>query len=219
MILTYDDLGITLTEVYDAMQYGAGGPDEASRQEISSILGEIREILRARFTFIIRNDISIFNLGKIITSQLKGAEQYALFICTAGREFMEYQERVKAEGDIFKMFAVDSIGSVLAEKCTDEMEVFLNRYINSENPDNPQDILHTTNRFSPGYCGWHVSQQQLLFPLFDGETCGVELTESSLMVPIKSVSGVIGIGKNVRRHDYTCGLCDYADCYKRKRKL
>ena len=219
MILTYDDLGITLTEVYDAMQYGADGPDEASRQEISNILDEIREILRARFTFIIRDDISIFNLGKIITSQLKGAEKYALFICTAGREFMEYQERVKAEGDIFKMFAVDSIGSVLAEKCADEMETFLNRYINSDKVNAPSMLLHTTNRFSPGYCGWHVSQQQLLFPLFEGETCGVELTESSLMVPIKSVSGVIGIGKNVRRHDYTCGLCDYSDCYKRKRKL
>ena len=71
---------------------------------------------------------------------------------------------------------------------------------------------------SPGYCGWHVSEQQLLFPLFEGQTCGVRLTDSSLMVPIKSVSGIIGLGKEVRRLDYTCGLCDFKQCYKRRKK-
>ncbi|MEO5098808.1 methionine synthase, partial [Bacteroides thetaiotaomicron] len=37
------------------------------------------------------------------------------------------------------------------------------------------------------------------------------------MVPIKSVSGVIGTGTNVRKLEYTCGLCTYENCY-RKRK-
>ena len=39
------------------------------------------------------------------------------------------------------------------------------------------------------------------------------------MVPIKSVSGIIGLGEKVRRLDYTCGLCDFKQCYKRKLKL
>ena len=75
-----------------------------------------------------------------------------------------------------------------------------------------------TNRFSPGYCGWHVSEQQRLFRLFGTESpCGVSLTDSSLMVPIKSVSGVIGLGPEVRKLEYSCGLCDYKDCYKRRK--
>ena len=36
------------------------------------------------------------------------------------------------------------------------------------------------------------------------------------MTPIKSVSGVIGLGDTVRKLDYSCGLCDYRQCYKRK---
>ena len=52
-----------------------------------------------------------------------------------------------------------------------------------------------------------------------GETCGVSLTESSLMVPIKSVSGIIGLGPQVRHLDYTCGLCDFKQCYKRKQRI
>ena len=119
--------------------------------------------------------------------------------------------KLKAEGDIFKTFAVDSIGSVIAEKCADEMEVFL------EDELKLRGLFHT-NRFSPGYCGWHVSQQQRLFPLFEGETCGVSLTPSSLMIPIKSVSGVIGIGENVRKLDYSCRLCTMEKCFRRRNK-
>lgn len=84
----------------------------------------------------------------------------------------------------------------------------------------PATVWHHTNRFSPGYCGWHVSEQHKLFSLFPApEPCGVRLTPSALMMPIKSVSGIIGLGSHVRRMDYTCGLCDYLQCYKRKLKV
>ena len=116
---------------------------------------------------------------------------------------------MKAAGDMVRVFIADALGSVIAEKCADRMEQHLQTEI-----DKLQ--WHHTNRFSPGYCGWHVSQQQLLFPLFNGHTCGVRLTDSSLMVPIKSVSGIIGLGSTVRHLDYTCGLCDFKQCYKRK---
>ena len=220
--LCFDDLEITLREVYEAMQYGESIPDELSRHEIDELLEEIRTILRPRLIYITKegeladgtltlSDGTKFEIGKIISRQLKNSESFVFFICTAGREYMEFQERIKASGDIFKLFAVDSIGSVLAEKCADEMELFL------EDELSLQGLFHT-NRFSPGYCGWNVSQQQLLFPLFEGETCGVTLTPSSLMIPIKSVSGVIGIGHEVKKLDYTCRLCSMEQCFRRRLK-
>ena len=99
----------------------------------------------------------------------------------------------------------------LAERCADYMEQHLQQSIDKLG-------WHHTNRFSPGYCGWPVSEQQQLFPMFQGHTCGVSLNASSLMGPIKSISGIIGIGRNVRHLDYTCGLCDFQHCYKRHRK-
>ena len=77
--------------------------------------------------------------------------------------------------------------------------------------------LKTTNRYSPGYCGWHVSEQQKLFSLLPDSFCDITLTESSLMMPIKSVSGIIGIGPHVKKIDYTCRLCDLKDCVYRRR--
>jgi cobalamin-dependent methionine synthase I len=209
--LRYEDLGISLSELYEQMGYEQAVPDEATVKETDIIIAEAKGFLRPRFCFFVQRELPDFAIGKIIERQLKGAEAYAFFICTAGVEYEAFQERLKKEGDMVRVFIADALGSVIAEKAADQMELALQENIDKLG-------WHHTNRFSPGYCGWHVSQQQLLFPLFKGETCGVKLTESSLMLPIKSVSGIIGLGPNVRHLDYTCGLCDFKQCYKRKKK-
>lgn len=209
--LRYEDLGISLSELYEQMGYEQAVPDEATVKETDIIIAEAKGFLRPRFCFFVQRELPDFAIGKIIERQLKGAEAYAFFICTAGVEYEAFQERLKKAGDMVRVFIADALGSVIAEKAADQMELSLQENIDKLG-------WHHTNRFSPGYCGWHVSQQQLLFPLFKGETCGVKLTESSLMLPIKSVSGIIGLGPNVRHLDYTCGLCDFKQCYKRKKK-
>lgn len=230
--LTYDDLGVTMPEIYEQMGYGAvtdadieDRVGEDVKAEVQDILHEIKAFLRPEFCFYIgkavldeENNIlqlsgRTMGIGKIITRQLRGSSLYAFFVCTAGVAFQQYQEKLKVEGDIVREFAANAIGSVIAEKTADAMERELEAFLK----DKPE--LQHTNRFSPGYCGWHVREQKLLFATFPMENpCGVRLTDSCLMLPIKSVSGVIGVGEKVRKLDYTCGLCDYAKCYKRRRK-
>ena len=210
--LTYDQLMITPTDVFEQMGYHGLLPDKVTQQETSIIIEEVRQWLCPQFCYQVVKELPSFDMGKIILRQLRGSEAYALFVCTSGTEYEAYQQRLKEQGDMVRVFIADALGSVIAEKCADQMEATLQENIDKLG-------WHHTNRFSPGYCGWHVSQQQLLFPLFEGHTCGVQLTDSSLMVPIKSVSGIIGIGKKVRKLDYSCGLCDFQQCYKRKSKL
>ena len=209
--LAYNDLQLSVEDAYEQMGYHGTQPDEATQRETQAIIDDVREWLRPQFCFMVVRDLPAFDMGKIIERQLHGSEAYALFICTSGVEFEAYQQRLKQDGDMVRVFIADSLGSVIAEKCADQMERHLQESIDKLG-------WHHTNRFSPGYCGWHVSQQQLLFPLFDGHTCGVRLTDSSLMLPIKSVSGLVGLGKEVRRLDYTCGLCNFEKCYKRRKQ-
>ena len=49
--------------------------------------------------------------------------------------------------------------------------------------------------------------------------CGVRLSDSSLMSPIKSVSGIIAYGPCIVKRKYGCELCGKADCYKNRNKL
>ena len=211
-VLTYDDLQITLADVYEQMGYHNTEPDEATQRETQTVVDDVRLWLRPQFCFLVTSELPAFDMGNIILRQLRGSEAYALFVCTAGEEFEVFQQRLKTEGDMVRVFIADALGSVIAEKCADQMELTLQESIDKLG-------WRHTNRFSPGYCGWHVSEQQKLFPLFDGHTCGITLTESSLMVPIKSVSGIIGLGREVRKLDYTCGLCTFENCYKRKKKV
>jgi hypothetical protein len=211
-ILTFDDLGIASVDVYEQMGYHGVCPDEMTQKETAHIMNKVREILRPEFCLMITRELPDFDMGKIILQQLKDAEAYALFIATSGKGFEIFLHQLKEEGDMVRVFIADALGSVIAEKCADMMEWYLQESIDKWG-------WKHTNRFSPGYCGWQVSEQQKLFPLFEGNTCGVTLTESSLMVPIKSVSGIIGVGQTVRRLDYTCRLCSFEKCYKRKLKL
>ena len=210
-VLSFDDLAITPADIYEQMGYGEAVPDEQTKQETLALIDEVSPWLQPQLCFFITRDLPAFKLGSIIERQLHGAEAYALFICTAGTEFEEWQQQLKKRDDMVRVFIADALGSVIAEKCADVMENHVQQSIDKLG-------WHHTNRFSPGYCGWDVSEQQLLFPLFDGQTCGVRLTDSSLMVPVKSISGIIGLGKEVRRLDYSCGLCDFEKCYKRRKR-
>lgn len=210
--LTYSQLGIKPAHIYEQMGYRDATPDAATCSEVQAVVADVTQWLRPSFCFFVSRQLGDFHLGHIIEHQLTGAEAYAFFICTAGTAFEAYQQRLSREGDMVRTFIADALGSVVAERCADSMEQCLQSSIDKLG-------WNHTNRFSPGYCGWHVSEQQRLFPLFGGQTCGVMLTDSSLMVPIKSVSGVIGLGPSVRHLDYSCGLCNYDKCYKRKRQL
>lgn len=221
--LNFDDLGVTLKDIYEQMGYGENLPDESTVEETEQILSIVKGFLKPRFCFFVADGVlnqsektleavgRHFDIGRIITSQLKGAERFAFFVATAGVEFGQFQDRQMQNGDMVKVFIADAVGSVLAEKTADRMEEALEELLA------PYGWKHT-NRFSPGYCGWHVSEQHSLFSIFPVENpCGVRLTDSALMLPIKSVSGIIGLGPSVRKLDYTCGLCDYKQCYKRKK--
>ena len=152
-----------------------------------------------------------FNIKPIIYRQIKDAEEVALFICTAGRAVGEMSRNSMKEGDLLRGYVYDVIGSEVVEHAADMMQ----EELKGESQARGRKI---TNRFSPGYCGWDVAEQHKLFSFFKNNFCGITLTESALMNPVKSVSGLIGIGEHVRYSQYQCHLCDDKNCIYRNRK-
>ncbi len=115
------------------------------------------------------------------------------------------------DGDLLKGYIIDVVGSEIVESAANLMQDSLQEKMSAVGKG-------ITNRFSPGYCGWDVAEQHKLFSLMPDNFCGISLTPSALMDPIKSVSGFIGIGKNVKRLPYTCSLCNMKDCIYRRVK-
>jgi hypothetical protein len=56
--LTYDDLDITLEDIYEAMGYHGVQPDDATLHETQVILDDVRHWLRPQFCFlVVQHDI------------------------------------------------------------------------------------------------------------------------------------------------------------------
>ena len=154
---------------------------------------------------------TVFSPHKTVYHQLKHSEQIAVFVCTAGEGISHWSKQMMPS-DPLKGFIADILGSVVAETAIETIQQKLS--------DEMQQVgLKITNRYSPGYCGWSTQEQHKLFSLLPEENCGISLTESALMLPIKSVSGFIGIGANVRFNPYTCQICDATFCVYRNRRV
>ena len=81
-----------------------------------------------------------------------------------------------------------------------------------------QGLVASKWRFSPGYCDWNVNQQEMIFKILNDDTAGVSLTDDCLMIPGKSVSGIIGIGDaGSHVEDYNpCVTCIKEECPGRR---
>ena len=211
------DLQISINEVYQTMGYGDNQPDEYLKFETGRILDELNSICKPQYIYaiypgMVKDNVSIqigdnrLKLGKTIVSYLSEVEYFCVFVTTAGQEYDSYKKKLRADGELLKEFIADSIGSVIAEACVSRI---------SEELSAKQNIEHTYP-YSPGYCGWKLKEQQILFGMLPNKPCGVELTESCLMMPIKSISGIFGLGRNIQRKAYGCTICENINCYKRK---
>jgi len=152
-----------------------------------------------------------FRTGKIVTNMLKKANSIAVFVCTAGFELEGYSKNQMQIGNMPEGYIADLLGSTIVEAAMDKIQQKLAEQLIAEG-------LNITNRYSPGYCSWNVSEQQKLFQLIPQNICGISLSDSSLMQPIKSVSGFIGIGTEVKFNNYTCNICDSQQCIYRNKK-
>ncbi|MDM8002654.1 MAG: vitamin B12 dependent-methionine synthase activation domain-containing protein [Bacteroidota bacterium] len=207
------------------MGYAPGEAPEPVTELIRELSEELVHSGEARAEYIIfdsvrcdrvRRTVEIegieFDVKPIIFSQVKEAAAAALFICTAGPEVGERSRRSMSGGDLLRGYVYDVIGSEVAENAAERMQDSLRAAAAATG-------MNITNRFSPGYCGWDVAEQHKLFSFFPDNFCGITLTDSALMNPVKSVSGIIGLGAMVRHREYPCRQCGEMNCiYRRRRK-
>jgi cobalamin-dependent methionine synthase I len=148
---------------------------------------------------------SFFALKKIVTNHLRKSEKAVLFVCTIGSGMEAWAKELSNKGDITSSYLVDTVASITVEQAANVLHNYIRKHMLALG-------LKITNRYSPGYCDWLVEEQHLLFSFLPAQFCGITLTESALMIPIKSVSGIIGAGTAVKRVDYMCNMCGMKDC-------
>lgn len=152
----------------------------------------------------------LFETGKIITKPFRKADHVAVFACTAGPGIQTACVDFITKGESLKAYIMDTVGTVVVEKAMNRIATELER-------EAAQSGWQCTNRYSPGYCGWRVDEQQKLWSLLPAGYCGITLNAASLMTPVKSISGMIGLGQQVIKTPYACSGCNMKHCLYKKR--
>ena len=142
------------------------------------------------------------------------AESLALFAVTCGQAVCDRIGDLFSANDSPLGAALDAGASLAADRAA---QVAQDRFAAAL--DDGAGVL----RYSPGYCGWHVSGQGAVFSHLGSGAAGITLTDSYLMHPLKSVSGVIVAGRpdiHGFANDYPfCTGCTGKECRERIRSV
>lgn len=210
-----EEITVDRREVYRYMGCGKSNADERVAALAESVIGEMLPRLQCkacydRFPVIINNDTA--DLGFTVTrsknliKNLDGCDEIILFTATAGIDADRIIQKSSMLSPL-RAVAAQAVGAAAIESWCD---ILCERFkVQEERHGN-----YLRPRFSPGYGDLPLEMQKKIFAVLDcGRKIGVTLNESLLMSPSKSVSAIIGIGKN--RLDCShggCASCTKTDC-------
>ena len=216
-------IGINRTEIYSVL--GVSAEVQAMVDEyIDEVFMNGPELLKVTGGYLIAENVETdtklklilvngipFSIKKNIFQQIKASEKIAVFACTIGDAVFEKSRALMKNNEMLHGYIYDIYGSLAVENAMEQIQ-------NNLKIEMAKIGSGISNRYSPGYCGWNVAEQKQLFSLLPSGFCGISLSDSCLMQPIKSISGFIGIGPEIHHKEYTCEVCDSSQCLYRNLK-
>ena len=131
---------------------------------------------------------------------------------TIGNILEEKISEYFSQGEYPRAVSLDAVGTVAVGNLSRDIRSLVCQEAKEHN-------FKTTRYFSPGYGDWDISQQKNIFEIIPACKIGAKLTNSFMMVPKKSSSWVIGIGKNITmpsKDDNSCKICKAMKCQFKK---
>lgn len=212
------ELNLTPATVHRELSYGRETPDEAVRDLTDVLLRRVETVVepcgtfrlydgRASADLVELEEGTVLPVGEALAGVLAGCHRFAVFAATVGEAYGEL--RAHHRDDPVADYVLDGIGNCVVAA----VGKLLEHRIAAEVP-----TLRHGSRIAPGYCGWPLVGQRDIFRLLGGEPCGITLTSSCLMRPLKSISGIVGIGRDIRPGGHGCRWCSLDNCARRKGK-
>ncbi len=148
--------------------------------------------------------------SRYVVKKMTECESILVLAMSLGGELHEQVSELSAK-DPFCGYVIDGISAYMVETLSDlvwqdRKAAYLKRGKN------------ISIYYAPGVHDFGLENQQVVFDVLKPEQIGIYLNESYLMVPMKSLSGIIGIGEKVipvnLGHD--CAECDREQCFLRE---
>jgi len=154
----------------------------------------------------------LLSLTDTMIDYLQGISRLAIGIVTLGHALEKQTSEYFQEKEYSRGLILDAIGTVAVRNLSQYEISIICR-------EAQQMQLQTTKRFVPGTHEWDIKAQKMIFNIMPAYQIDVNLTDSFMMVPAKSLSWAIGIGKhlvNPSKDDNSCRICQAVNCEFRK---
>jgi hypothetical protein len=183
---------------------------------VNNYIGKARELFKASYSYIISDiklidgsqvfmESSLVFESKVIAQLLQHCEKVAIFLLTLGNRLDETMRDLAENGLILEAVVLDAVGTDGVERLAEFVQGRITAMAKAQG-------YCTSRRFSPGYCDWALPQQEMVFQAINGNFPDIRLTEGFMMIPQKSISGIIGLGSSEVEDYNPCSNCKEEDC-------
>ena len=199
-----------LEQILKYLGYGKNKPDDRVMNLINECIEEVEEISKFKYVYNEYDELLPFiKENEAYLEFLKGSNGYLLVATTLGIE-VDNRTRYYKHTDPTRGLIFDACASAYVEKMADDYEASL-------------PFSNLSFRFCPGYQGTSFLDNQIIAKYLNvSKYPGISFVESGLMVPLKSMIGIIAIGSNKRQSCKGCifnGNCKFQKegltCYKK----
>jgi hypothetical protein len=118
---------------------------------------------------------------------LANCDEIVLMGATAGREIMDAIEEDATGANVTRGIVLDAAASEIVDASLDWIMDYFNQTLRREN----RRLLG--KRYSAGYGDLFLETQKVIYGLLQLDRIGIEITESCMLVPEKSVTAITGI--------------------------
>lgn len=200
--------------------HGTQQPDEAVQQSLDRCADELQNVVAPKSVFQafpLTHPVEgtmkladVFIHSKNLSRTLKGCTSVYLMAATLGIDV----DRLIARASAVRMsdaVMYQAIAAAMIEAYCDEVNDVLRQ-------EAERVGLYCRPRFSPGYGDFRIEHQRDFSRLLNTpKKIGLTVTESCLLVPIKSVTALIGLSNSLQPcHRKGCEECDKKDCAFRR---
>lgn len=208
----FDDLRIRVTEEMLAKRMGGrGSVSEKILKQCRKTIQIGEKLLEPRTIYDIftvetveENRVHLekgfcFN-SEHLAKLLGGADRIVMMCCTIGSALEKRVSELHRKGNLAESYFLDVYGSV----AVGVLVRGLYRRIREQFAG-----YGATVYMEPGQLDWNVRAQEVVFQLIHPEEIGVTLNAGMMMNPVKSLTGVFGIGDmaKIREGDFSCKVC------------
>jgi len=124
---------------------------------------------------------------------LANSEQAVLMAATVGSGPADRIDTLTRENRLSDAVILDAIASEMTDHCLDHMTKVLAREWAR------RGYRPTAHRYSPGYGDLSITLQRAIFDLLDAGRLGIEITDTCILKPLKSVFAILGLERNVKQ--------------------